>query len=283
MSTGIFIIDKPTDWTSFDVVAKLRGILKERSIGHGGTLDPLATGVLVVFAGKATRAVPFLAGEKQYRVTMKLGLISDTQDITGNVTETHRPIPPTSVLLNAIPKFVGDIQQIPPMMSAIKINGQRLYKLARQGIEIERQPRTVTISDIQYIGGEGDAHELHVTCSAGTYVRTLVHDLGQILGCGAVLTTLRRYASGPFTLSEAITLETASWDKALPIDSLFPNEKKMYLSEVDENHLRHGRPVPQKGFDHNQRVLLYGQNSKCIAFSTVNSDVFRIDRTFFDI
>ena len=185
MPSGIIVIDKPADWTSMDVCAKLRGILRERRIGHGGTLDPLATGVLPVFVGSATKAVEFAEkGDKAYIAGLRLGVTTNTQDVTGEILDS-RPVTAGRDALEAVlPRFTGPIAQIPPMYSAIKRDGKKLYELARAGKEVRRDPRPVTIHTLEILEQRGQAeYLLHVRCSKGTYVRTLCHDIGQALGC----------------------------------------------------------------------------------------------------
>ena len=171
---GILLIDKPSDWTSSDVVAKLRGILHERRIGHSGTLDPMATGLLVVFVGRATRAVEFAESHsKRYRAGFRPGLVTDTQDITGNPIGGEARELDHGELEKALESFRGEIRQIPPMYSAIKVGGKKLYEIARRGGEVERKPRPVTISRLELLGREGEDYLLDVRCSKGTYIRTL--------------------------------------------------------------------------------------------------------------
>ncbi len=196
MANGIIIIDKPAGWTSMDVCGKLRGILKTKKVGHAGTLDPMATGVLPVFVGSATRAVSYAeAGDKEYIAGLRLGLVTNTQDTSGEVLEQHPAEGITRGQLEAVlARFTGEIQQVPPMYSAIKIGGQKLYELARKGQEIERPARTVTIHGLELLEPEepGGDWRLRVRCSKGTYVRTLCHDIGRSLGCGGCM---RRYSS----------------------------------------------------------------------------------------
>ena len=226
MANGIIIIDKPADWTSMDVCAKLRGILKTKKVGHAGTLDPMATGVLPVFVGQATRGVSFAeSGEKEYVATLRLGLVTDTQDISGR-TLAGGPVTVTAEELAAVlPRFTGDITQIPPMYSAIKINGQKLYDLARQGREVARKPRPVTIYELEMLERLSDVdYRLRVRCSKGTYIRTLCHDIGQALGCGGCMAALRRTMAAGYTLAESCTLEDvqARGESLLrPVDTLF--------------------------------------------------------------
>ena len=209
MADGIIIIDKPQDWTSMDVCARLRRCLGERRIGHAGTLDPMATGVLPVFVGRATRAVEFASeGQKEYLAGLRLGLVTDTQDTSGAVLE-ERPAAVTPGELEAVlPRFRGPIQQVPPMYSAIKIQGKKLYELARKGREVERPPRPITIHSLTVEDVLGpDRFLIRVRCSKGTYVRTLCHDIGQALGCGGTMFSLRRTMAAGFSLEQALPLE----------------------------------------------------------------------------
>ncbi len=209
MANGIIVIDKGQDWTSMDVCAKLRRTMNERPIGHAGTLDPMATGVLPVFVGRATRAVEFAAeGEKEYLAGLRFGITTDTQDITGRVLSTCDVRPTQGELEGILDQFRGDILQIPPMYSAIKINGKKLYDLARKGQEVERKPRPVTIHSLVLDGmnEEGD-YLLRVRCSKGTYIRTLCHDIGGVLGCGGAMSSLRRTMAAGYTLEDAVTLD----------------------------------------------------------------------------
>ena len=210
MANGIIIIDKPADWTSMDVCAKLRGILKERRIGHGGTLDPMATGVLPVFVGSATRAVEFAEkGDKEYIAGLRLGLVTNTQDTTGEVLSESSAVPGREALEAVLPAFTGPIAQVPPMFSAIKRDGKKLYELARAGKEIHRDPRHITIHALELLEQTGERdYLLRVRCSKGTYVRTLCHDIGEALSCGGCMYSLRRTMAAGFTLTEAVTLDS---------------------------------------------------------------------------
>ncbi|SCZ76843.1 tRNA pseudouridine(55) synthase TruB [Acidaminobacter hydrogenoformans] len=206
---GILNVYKPAGMTSHDVVAILRRITRMKRIGHTGTLDPMATGVLPVCLGKATKIVEFLSSEdKAYRCAMCLGKVSDTQDIWGEVTSTEAPLPSEAAVRDTLISMVGEIEQIPPMYSAVKVGGRKLYELAREGIVIEREARIRWIRSIKILSIEKGNVVFDVVCSKGTYIRTLCHDVGQTLGCGAVMTALERTASGVFTLENAITLET---------------------------------------------------------------------------
>ena len=208
MANGIVIIDKPADWTSMDVCAKIRGILREKRVGHGGTLDPMATGVLPVFVGQATRAVEFAEnGRKEYVAGLRLGQVTNTQDVSGETLETHPVTATRADVEQAMEAFLGDIQQIPPMYSAIKINGQKLYDLARKGQTVERKPRSITIYELELLEQVNDTDYLiRCVCSKGTYIRTLCHDIGARLGCGGTLYSLRRTMAAGFTLGQAVSL-----------------------------------------------------------------------------
>ena len=206
---GVLLIDKPSEHTSHDVIARLRGILRMKRIGHAGTLDPMATGLLVVLVGKACRISQYMMSvEKEYTGTIKLGAVTDTQDAEGDVLET-RPVPELdeAAVRAALAGFLGDQYQIPPMYSAIKIAGKPLYKSARAGEEVEREPRFIRVINYELTRWESPEIDFRVLCTKGTYVRTLAHDLGQRLGCGAHLKALRRTMSGKLDLSRAVTIE----------------------------------------------------------------------------
>ena len=206
---GILLIDKPTDHTSHDVVARLRGKLKMRRIGHAGTLDPMATGLLIILVGKATRVSQYLVSlDKEYEGTVELGKVTDTQDAEGEMMET-RPVPPfTEAEVKAvITGFLGDQYQMPPMYSAVKIDGVPLYKSARKGEEVEREPRFIRVMSWEITRFALPRFDFRLRCTKGTYMRTLAHDLGQKLGCGAHLAALRRTATEKFHVSQALTLD----------------------------------------------------------------------------
>jgi tRNA pseudouridine55 synthase len=206
---GILLVDKPRDHTSHDVVARLRGKLKMKRIGHAGTLDPMATGLLVILVGKATKVSQYLVGlDKEYEGTIELGKVTDTQDADGEVMATQ-PVPPLTEaeVQAAIRTFLGDQYQLPPMYSAIKIAGVPLYKSARKGEEIEREPRFIRVMSWDVLRFASPQIDFRLTCTKGTYVRTLAHDLGAKLGCGAHLSALRRTATDKFKVGQAVTLE----------------------------------------------------------------------------
>lgn len=254
MLNGILVLDKPSDWTSFDAVAKLRGLLRERRIGHAGTLDPMATGVLPIFVGKATRACDYLmSADKEYLARFVTGISTDTQDVTGTVLTRSENVPGPEAVRAALMRFTGDILQIPPMYSAIKKDGKKLYELARRGIEVEREPRSVTIKALALTDclEGGYEFEIKVTCSKGTYVRTLCHDVGTYLGCGAAMSALRRLRTGVFTLDGAYTLEQVEQatrqgqaeSLLTPVDRLFYEYPAVTVAEQAETALRNGAPV----------------------------------------
>lgn len=208
MHDGFLIIDKPRGVTSHDVVQRVRRVAHTRQVGHAGTLDPLATGVLIVCVGQATRLSEYLLGhDKAYRATMCLGVETDTYDADGQITATRAVNVDRTTLAAALQQFVGNIQQVPPMHSAIKQHGQKLYELARAGVEVDRPARPVTIHSIEVVDFNAPQVVIDVRCSAGTYIRSLAHDVGEVLGTGAHLTALSRTASGPFTIAEATPLE----------------------------------------------------------------------------
>lgn len=253
MPNGIVIIDKPQGWTSMDVCAKLRGILHEKRVGHAGTLDPMATGVLPVFVGQATKAVSFAeGGQKVYEAVLQLGLVTDTQDTTGETLEERAVTVTEDKVRAALPRFLGEIEQIPPMYSAIKVNGQKLYDLARQGREVARKPRKITIFDLALTQNLGNGqYALRVVCSKGTYIRTLCHDLGQALGCGGCMAALRRTMAAGFRIEEAVTLERAQEEREallLPLDEYFRTYPRFTVqNETQEKRAYNGNAFTARG------------------------------------
>ena len=288
MANGIVIIDKPTDWTSHDVVAKLRGILHEKRIGHAGTLDPMATGVLPVFVGRATRAVEFAAErEKEYIAGLRLGVVTDTQDSTGTTLETHPVSVTAEQLEHTLSAFRGDILQIPPMYSAIKRNGKKLYELARRGVEVERSSRPITIHELELVQTVSPSEfVLRVLCSKGTYVRTLCHDIGQALGCGGTLFSLRRTQSAGFTLAEAVTLEelAAAPDPSrclLPVDRYFSRYPVWTVGPEEEWRIRNGSPFDTEGESGIYRV--YNQQQEFLMLGKLENDCMTTIKSFFEV
>ncbi len=287
MANGIVIIDKPAGWTSMDVCAKLRGILKTKKIGHAGTLDPMATGVLPVFVGQATRAVSFAeGGEKEYVAGLRLGRTTNTQDTEGE-TLTQSPVTVGREELEAVlPRFTGEISQIPPMFSAIKINGQKLYDLARQGKEVERKARAVTIFALAVVEQVSETdYILRIRCSKGTYVRTLCHDIGQALGCGGCMFSLRRTMATGFTLDESVTLERMQeGGEALlrPTDSLFRDRPDYRLkTEKQEERCRNGNPFFIQENLPEGEYRIYGREGAFLCLSRLQGDTMTSLKNFF--
>lgn len=254
--SGLIIVDKPADWTSHDVVAKMRRIAGTRRVGHAGTLDPMATGVLVLGVEKATRLLGHLMlTEKEYRATIRLGVSTNTDDAEGEVTATASAAGVGEAEIGkGVEALTGAIMQVPPQVSAIKVNGQRAYKKARAGEEVELAARPITVSsfDVLDIRPEGDVVDVDavVVCSSGTYIRSLARDLGAALGVGGHLTALRRTRVGPFTLDHARTLEALEADPSavVPLDAAvamaFPRRD---LDAAQAADISHGRPLPPTG------------------------------------
>lgn len=251
---GVLVIDKPAGFTSFDVIAVVRRLTGERKTGHTGTLDPNATGVLPVLLGRATKAQDIIPDhDKAYTADFRLGLTTDTLDIWGEVTATFAQTPPRAAVEAALPAFRGKIAQLPPMYSAVRQNGQRLYDLARKGVEVERKPRTVTVYSLSLLSFDEQTQEgrLQIRCSKGTYVRTIIDDLGRMLGTGAVMTALRRtYACG-FTLDDCVTLDALrarSERGEIPAalrttESLFASYGAVTVSDAQARRFGNGSPL----------------------------------------
>ena len=284
---GIVIIDKPAGWTSQDVVSKLRGVLHTKRIGHGGTLDPMATGVLPVFVGRGTRAVEFFEhAEKTYEAELRFGITTDTEDITGEVLEEKQVNITREALETALDSFRGEIQQIPPMYSALKINGQKLCDLARKGREVERKPRTITIYALDLLEFDGNTAKLRVRCSKGTYIRTLCKDIGEKLGCGGCMASLRRVTAGAYTLSDAVPLgelvEAEDKEKYLrPVDSMFTEHPAVTLTPNQEKRCRNGNQFSITLEDGTYRA--YGQNGEFLMLAKVEDGVMSTIKSFFAV
>lgn len=286
MPDGILIIDKPTGWTSMDVCAKLRGIFREKRIGHAGTLDPMATGVLPVFVGRATKAVQFAEnGRKEYRAVLKLGTVTDTQDTTGAVLEAHPVTVGADEVRAALEHFTGELLQLPPMYSALKVNGQKLYDLARQGKTVERKPRAITVYELELLEQSApDEFALRVVCSKGTYIRTLCHDLGEYLGCGGCMAALRRTRSGSFSVENARRigeLTRADRDTLLPADTLFSAAASMTLTAAQEKRCRCGNPFRTDAPDGETRF--YSENGEFLAIGRVANGEAVTVKSFFEV
>lgn len=255
MYNGILLLNKEPGFTSHDAVAKLRGILRFRRIGHAGTLDPMAQGLLVMLLGKATRASEYASGaEKEYIADFILGVETDTQDTTGNVF-AEAPVDVTeSQLRQALSSFEGGYDQVPPMYSAIQKDGVRLYDLARKGKEVERESRFIALPLLELLSFDPPRGKLRVRCSKGTYIRTLCHDLGQRLGCGGAMSALTRVQAGDFSLEDALTLgeveqlvkEGTLQQHILPADRLFASLPAVTLTEEGAKRARNGAHAAQK-------------------------------------
>ena len=287
---GIILIDKPQGWTSHDVVGKLRGILHERRIGHSGTLDPLATGLLVVFAGRATRAVEFAeADKKEYIAGLRLGISTDTQDITGRIINEGTDLPDEMELRKALERFKGELEQIPPMYSAVKVGGKKLYELARKGESIERKPRHITVFGLETAGREDNDCILNVVCSKGTYIRTLCHDIGTALGCGGCMSSLRRTKSGVFSVEDAYTItevqdaaDRGEADKLLlPADTLFAGYPELRADAASEKLLRNGCIVDASAPDGRFRV--YSEKGEFLLLGDVKNGRMKTVKSFFEV
>ena len=284
---GIVIIDKPQGWTSQDVTARLRRVFQTRRIGHGGTLDPMATGVLPVFVGRGTRGVEFFEhAEKTYETVLRLGLTTDTEDISGEVLTQCDAFVTGEQLEKVLEQFRGEILQVPPMYSALKINGQKLVDLARKGKTVERQPRPITIHELRLLGMEAEGIRLRVRCSKGTYIRTLCKDIGEALGCGGCMAELRRVQAGEYTIDEAVPLQELldceNPEQYLrPVDSMFRNYPAVTLTEKQEKRCRNGNSFTLGIADGTYRA--YGQNGEFLMLAKVEEGVMSTIKSFFEV
>jgi len=305
---GIIIIDKPAGWTSHDVIAKLRGAIKQKRIGHGGTLDPMATGVLPIFIGRATRAAEFCENaEKEYIAGLRLGIVTDTQDITGNIISENEVTVTEENLKATLPHFTGALKQIPPMYSAIKKDGKKLYELARQGIEIPREPRDVYISLLElldYCRSENTnnyviagstrnplSYTLRIVCSKGTYIRTLCFDIGAKLGCGGTLSELRRTGAGVFSIENSHTLDDvlakvltdSVSDVLLPTDSIFSNYPDIILSEDEVQKAKNGAICKTQESTEDGKYRVYAPNGEFLLLGEVIDNKVKTIKSFFEV
>ena len=248
---GILCVNKPQDFTSFDVVAKLRGILQMKRLGHAGTLDPMATGVLPVFVGNATKACDIMPdNSKSYLAGFRFGAVSDTQDVWGDVREfSDKPVSEDDILA-VLPGFTGKIMQLPPMYSAVQVGGKRLYDLARQGIEVEREPRQIEVSSLAVFEYDPETREgiLEIDCGKGTYIRTIINDIGEKLGCGGIMTSLVRDSSCGFRINDCYTFEQIQKARdegrleelILPVDRVFSSFPAIRLGDAQTKMYRNG-------------------------------------------
>ena len=284
---GIVIVDKPQGWTSQDVTARLRRVYATRRIGHGGTLDPMATGVLPVFVGRATRGVEFFEhAEKTYDTVLLLGRTTDTQDVTGaTLAEKAVHLSPADIE-EVLPRFRGDILQVPPMYSALKVNGKKLYELARKGQEVERQPRPITVFELTNLGFDGTRLSLRVKCSKGTYIRTLCQDIGEALGCGGCMEALRRVQAGEYGIEDAVPLEqlleSETPERYLRgLDTMFAHCPAVTLTPNQEKRCRNGNPfsspLPQGTY------RAYSQSGEFLMLAKVEDGTMTTIKSFFEV
>lgn len=284
---GIVIVDKPQGWTSQDVTARLRRVFGTRRIGHGGTLDPMATGVLPVFVGRATRAVEFFEhAEKTYETVLRLGITTDTEDMTGTVLTEKNVSFTEEQLQETLAAFRGEILQVPPMYSALKVNGQKLCDLARKGKTVERQPRPITIHELTLVERGENTLRLRVRCSKGTYIRTLCKDIGEKLGCGGCMESLRRVAAGEYTIDEAVPLQTLL-DTEEPekylrgVDTMFRNYPAVTLTANQETRCRNGNAFSVSLAPGTYRA--YSQGGEFLMLAKVDGGVMSTIKSFFQV
>lgn len=288
---GIININKPKGFTSHDVVAKLRGILSTKKIGHTGTLDPDAVGVLPICVGKATKTADMLtATDKQYIAKVALGTETDTQDASGTVVKSAKVDATEEDIQRTVRNFIGEIEQIPPMYSAIKVDGKKLYELAREGKEIEREPRKIFIKEIQIqeINLEGKYFTMKVDCSKGTYIRTLCTDIGRDLGCYAHMAELCRTKSGRFILETAVTLEEVEemvenedFSFFQEIDKVFEEFDPLYISERKAQKVRNGIQISTPGLVEGKTYRVYDEQGEFLTISKAKDNRLIILKTFF--
>lgn len=292
---GILCINKPEGFTSFDVIAKLRGIMKIKRLGHSGTLDPMAEGVLPVLVGKATKACDILpCTEKSYTAGFKFGIETDTQDIEGNILKEYDKKISYDELNAVIPEFQGNIMQTPPMYSAVSVNGERLYKLARKGITVDVPKREAYISELTILEFDEQTQcgKIHIRCGKGTYVRTIIHDIGQRLLCGGTMTSLVRTSSNGFNLEECYTFEDVEKMRdentleniIIPIDRIFEELPSIKLNEKNTTMYKNGVKLEKhqvEGFSDASRYRIYGYDNEFIGTAKAENDILRVEKNFF--
>ena len=284
---GIVIVDKPQGWTSQDVTARLRRVFQTRRIGHGGTLDPMATGVLPVFVGRGTRGVEFFEhADKTYEAVLQLGITTDTEDTSGEVLEEKEVHISETEFAEILTQFRGKIMQVPPMYSALKINGQKLVDLARKGKTVERQPREIEIFELTMLEFSGTTARLRVKCSKGTYIRTLCKDIGEALGCGGCMAALRRVQAGEYTIEEAVPLQTLldteNPEQYLrPVDSMFRNYPEVVLSPNQEKRCRNGNSFSMQLEPGTYRA--YSKAGEFLMLAKVEDGIMSTIKSFFEV
>lgn len=289
---GILLIDKSAGWTSSDVVVKLKGVLHQRRVGHAGTLDPMATGLLTVFAGRATRAVEFAeAHEKRYTAHLRLGMVTDTQDITGAVLARNDVSVTADDVRAVLARFLGEQEQTPPMYSAIKLNGKKLYEIARAGGTAERRPRRIRIDALTLIGEDEGDYVLDVRCSKGTYIRALCDDIGAALGCGGCMSALRRTAAGNFTVDASHTLDeviaaanAGEVEKLfIPVDTLFASYPAWQAGAAAERRIRCGNEVNAAGLADGEYRVYSAQTGEFLMLGRARDGVMKTVKSFFEV
>lgn len=294
---GIIIINKPKGFTSFDVIAKLRGMLHIKRLGHAGTLDPMATGVLPVFIGKATKACDIIPNNgKSYKAGFKFGIKTDTQDITGKIIFEGNSFITKGVLIDKIQMFLGETEQIPPMYSAVSVGGKRLYELAREGKETKRNPRKIFVDSIDVVEFDETLQTgvMNIQCSKGTYIRTIIHDLGEALGTGGVLTSLERMSSSGYDISQSHTLEeiqslidsgTGIEELIYPIESAFDRYGKIVLNQKHTRLYKNGVKLRLEQVDavggNIYRVYSSENSFLGLAYADAKTNEFIIKKNFF--
>ncbi len=289
---GILLIDKSAGWTSSDVVVKLKGVLHQRRIGHAGTLDPMATGLLTVFVGRATRAVEFAeAHDKRYTAHLRLGTVTDTQDITGTVLAQNEANVTADELRAVLARFLGEQEQTPPMYSAIKVNGKKLYEIARAGGTAGRKPRRIRIDALSLIGEDAGDWVLDVRCSKGTYIRALCDDIGAALGCGGCMSALRRTAAGEFTVDAAHTLDEViavansgnAEELLIPVDTLFAAHPAWRADAAAERRIRCGNEVKAAGLADGEYRVYSAETGEFLMLGRVQNGVMKTVKSFFEV
>ncbi len=285
---GILLVDKPEAWTSSDVVCKLKGVFHQKKIGHSGTLDPMATGLLPLFLGKATKAIEFAENHKKvYLASLKLGTVTDTQDIWGKVLSEKPSAVSFEDFLSVCRSFIGENDQIPPMYSAVKIGGKKLYEMARRGKEIKRSARRITIDSIDLLHADGNEYQIKIECSKGTYIRTLCHDIGERLGTGACMTALRRIVCGPFDISGAVPLNDLLGDpdsvffRLIPTDELFSAFPCYTASDPDVRRIKCGLPFSTDVKDGIYRV--YSPQNDFLMLGLAENSEMHSRKNFFEV
>lgn len=292
--TGIICINKGEDITSFGVCAKVRGITREKKCGHTGTLDPMATGVLPIMLGGATRFLDFLPeSDKFYRASFILGKTTDTLDITGEVTGEFQVEAEKKDVENILPDFRGKIMQVPPMFSAVSVDGQRLYDLARRGIEVERKAREIEIKQLELVGSKDGEYIIDVLCSKGTYIRTLIDDIGRKLGCGAVMTKLERRSAMGFTLEDCVTIdelqrrkdeEIGFDDILIPLERALFDYESVYVSDAQAVRFKNGGALDLKRIKQrlgeNSLYRVYSQGGEFLGLGQAQAGELLVKRVF---